>query len=484
MKLGLTAIWLLGGLFSAHPLLAGDAPPPNVLMISIDDLNDWIGCMSGHPNAKTPNIDRLAARGIVFDSAHCAAPICGPSRASIMSGLAPSTTGIYAHIHDADLAASAAGDSVFLSNWFVNHGYWTMGRGKIFHNNAPEGAFHELVGREKPPFGPRPETHFHWKQKRTSTDWGPYPARDEEMPDFQTATWASERLRRSYEQPFFLAVGFVRPHVPWYVPQPWFDLHPIESIALPPYQSGDQDDVPPIARRIMELPQMPTTEWAIENGQWENIVQGYLASVSFVDHCVGMVLDALDRSGHAENTVVLLWSDHGYHLGEKNRFAKQSLWERATRVPLIIASPGFQGGLHSPRTVSLLDIYPTLLDLCRLPPNEKNEGVSLVPLMRDPLLRWERPAITTYGERNHAVRTERYRYIRYEDGSEELYDLQKDPHEWTNLADHPEVEEVKKTLRKVLPKTNTPWAPETFIPCNDYFREKTAAGYKGNRLEG
>jgi arylsulfatase A-like enzyme len=456
---------------------------PNVLMICIDDLNDWVGCMGGHPNTKTPNIDRLAAQGTLFLNAHCPAPLCGPARAAILSGLTPATTGIYGHILDSDLKKSKAEDSVFLSNWFSDHGYRTMGRGKIFHENAPDGAFQELFKWQTSAYGPRPEKYFHWKQPGTVTDWGAYPERDEQMPDFQTAKWAAERLRRSSDQPFFLAVGFVRPHVPWYVPQEWFDLHPLESIELPPYRKGDQDDVPLIARRVAEMPQMPTTEWALESGQWKNIVQAYLACVSFVDHCVGQVLDALEEGGHASDTVVVLWSDHGYHLGEKNRFAKQSLWERSTRVPLIIAKPGLPQGQTSPRPVSLMDVYPTLLELCDLPANPKNEGVSLVPLLKNPSAKWERAAITTYGERNHAVRTGRYRYIRYEDASEELYDLQEDPHEWANLSDKPGYEDVKQRLSQSLPKTNAPWSPYTFNPCNKYFTEKTTAGYRGDRQE-
>jgi len=446
---------------------------PNVLMISIDDLNDWIGCMGGHPNTLTPNIDRLAAQGTLFQNAHCPAPLCGPSRAAILSGLTPATTGIYGHILDADLKKSKAGGSEFLSNWFSNQGYLTMGRGKIFHENAPDGAFQELFKWEYSAYGPRPEKYFHWKQPGTVTDWGAFPERDEQMPDFQTADWAAERLRRSYDKPFFLAVGFVRPHVPWHVPQKWFDLHPLESIQLPPYLKGDMDDVPSMGHKVAEMLQMPTTEWAMEKDQWKSIVQAYLACVSFVDHCVGRVLDALEEGGHTNDTVIVLWSDHGYHLGEKNRFAKQSLWERSTRAPLIFVKPGLPRGQKSPRPVSLMDIYPTLLELCNLPANMKNEGASLVPLLKNPSVQWGRPAIITYGKNNHAVRTERYRYICYEDGSEELYDLEQDPNEWWNLALKPQYEAILKQLSQSLPKTNAPWSPYSFNPSNDYFKERT-----------
>ena len=458
----------------------GQPARPNVLMICIDDLNDWVGCMGGHPNTKTPNIDRLAARGTLFLNAHTPAPLCGPARAAILSGLTPATTGIYGHILDANLSRSSAGASVFLSNWFSDHGYRTMGRGKIFHENAPEGAFQELVGWKASAYGPRPDHYFHWKQPGTVTDWGAYPDRDEQMPDFQTAQWAVERLGRPYDKPFFLAVGFVRPHVPWYVPQEWFDLHPLDSIELPPYRKGDLDDIPLLARSIVDMPMMPTTEWALENDQWKNIIQAYLACVSFVDHCVGRVLDALEEGGHAQDTVVVLWSDHGYHLGEKSRFAKQSLWERSTRVPLIIAAPGLRGGQKSLRPVSLMDVYPSLLELCNLPANGRNEGVSLVPLLKDPAAQWERTAITTYGRNNHAVRNGSHRYIRYEDASEELYDLQHDPNEWTNLAKQPGSKEVKRRLSQWLPTTNAPWSPYTFNHCNDYFKAATADTYKEN----
>lgn len=447
---------------------------PNVLMISIDDMNDWVGFMDGHPNTKTPHMDRLADQGTVFMNAHTASPHCGPSRTALWSGLRPSSTGVYAHIFDEDLVKTPAGQGVFLSNWFENNGYKTMGRGKLFHHWAPAGAFMEFDGtRETPRFGPKPEKYFKWSTKGTSTDWGAFPETNEEMPDVQTADWAVKQLNKEYDQPFFLAVGFILPHVPWYAPQEWFDLHPLDSIETPPYLKGDQDDVPPMARKVAEMLHMPTADWAQESGEWKQIVQAYLATISMVDHCVGMVLDELERSGYAKNTVVVLWSDHGYHLGEKNRFAKQSLWERATRTPLIFTAPGFKGGQLTDGPASLMDLYPTLLELCGLPENPENEGVSLVPLMRNPQAEWKHHAITTYGENNHAVRSKRYRYIRYEDGSEELYDSLKDSNEWENLADNPEYAEIKNGLKQSLPRHNETWSPYTYLRCNDYFTAKS-----------
>lgn len=452
--------------------LAPAADSPNILFLAIDDLNDWIGAMGGHPDAKTPHLDRLIRRGVLFTNAHTQAPVCGPSRASLMTGMLPSTTGIYGFLDDDEIreASPEAARAKFLFEAFREAGYHTMAVGKLFHQHVPTGSVDESGGRE-PGFGPKPEKNFVWDRQGTSTDWGAYPPTDAEMPDYRSAAWAVERLGREYEKPYLLAVGFLRPHVPWYVPPKWFDLHPAASLRLPPYQPGDQDDVPALARRIMALPMMPTAEWARESGEWPNIVQAYLASISFVDAQVGKVLDALDAREDAENTILVLWSDHGYHIGEKNRFAKHSLWEEATRVPLAIAAPGVEGGRKTSRPVGLIDLYPTLLDLAGLPPHPLNEGRSLQPLLDDPGAAWDRPVLTTYGFGNHALRTERFRYIRYEDGSEELYDHDADPNEWTNRAGDPAFEDVIERLRARLPEKNAPWSPLAPYDYNEYLEE-------------
>ncbi len=292
------------------------------------------------------------------------------------------------------------------------------------------------------------------------------------MIDYKTAMWAKERLGEDHDRPFFLTVGFIRPHVPWYTPQRWFDLHPPEQLTMPPYLKGDQDDVPPISRTIHEMPMMPTADWAIESGEWPNAIQGYLASVSFVDHYIGEVLIALENSPYAGNTIVVLWSDHGYHLGEKNRFAKHSLWEETSHVPLIIRSPDGAEGTVSNAAVSLLDLYPTLIDLAGLPANDTNEGVSLKPLVEGSGEIPEQVAITSYGHGNHAIRDERYRYIRFTDGTEELYDHQDDPNEWVNLAGNAEYDEIKQRLAEHLPEVSAPFSKvHSGRPPNDYFRK-------------
>lgn len=450
-------------------LLARQSGPPNILMISVDDLNDFIGGM-GHPDALTPNLDRLIQRGVLFANAQCQAPMCSPSRMSIMTGLRPSTTGIYGFIDDNKIKETneATQKITLLHQYFKDAGYYTLGVGKIFHNHAPDGLLDESGGRE-PGFGPKPAQSFHWDKKGTSTDWGAFPERDEQMPDYRSAKWAIERLQRDYAQPFFLSVGFLRPHVPWHVPQKWFDLYDTARMHYPAYLENDRDDLPQIALEIDDLPMMPTTRWAIENGQWKNILHAYLASVSFVDHYIGEVLTALENSKHAENTLVVIWSDHGYRLGEKGTFAKVALWNRATLAPLIFAGPGVPKNKRLDAPVELFSIYPTLAELAGLAPPPHLEASSLYPLLADPNKDWQTHAISTWARNNHAVVTNDFRYIRYEDGSEELYDLRKDPNEWHNRASAKEYTRIKVKLGELLPKTNAKWAEASRYDNNAYF---------------
>lgn len=464
---------------------SGRADPPNVLFIAIDDLNDWVGCLGGHPDAKTPNIDALAARGTLFTNAHCQAPICGPSRASLFTGLRPSTSGIYGQIRDTAIqhASPAAAAAEFLPDYLERHSYRTAGAGKMFHNGDGARVFDEYGKGTN--FGPKPKTRFvydpAWFDDRsgnTQTDWGVFPDSDRKMPDHQTADWVVDWLARadlgSNQKPFFLAAGFVRPHVPWYAPQPWFDEHPVRELALPAYKQDDWNDLPALSRAVNEAPMMPAMSWVLRNGHWPAIVQSYLACTTFADHQVGRILNALQASRFADNTYVVLWSDHGYHLGEKGRFAKQSLWQRSSRVPMIIAGPNIQAGGRCHRPVELLDIYPTVCELVGVPAKPQIDGRSLVPLLKDSHAAWPHAAITTYGPKNHAIQTERFRYIRYEDGSEELYDHQVDPHEWTNVAERPEMRATVDLLKTHLPATNATNGRGSAYNFNSYFRKVLA----------
>ncbi|QDV39146.1 sulfatase [Tautonia plasticadhaerens] len=427
---------------------------PNVLFIAVEDLNDWTGFLGGHPQARTPNLDRLAARGVSFTRAYCSAPACNPSRTSLLTGLRPSTTGVY---HNDQPWRPVLPDAVTLTDHFAAAGYDVAGGGKIFHNsfNDPD-AWPEWF---KAGDHPEPdETPVNGIPGAGHFDWGPVDVPDEAMGDHRTVSWAIDRLDDDRDRRFFLAVGLIRPHLQWYVPRGYFEHYPVDGISLPEAPADDLDDVPAAGVAIAR----PDGDHrkVLEAGQWEEAVQGYLASIEFADAQVGRLLDALEASGLADETIVVLWGDHGWHLGEKQHWRKFALWEEATRVPLIIAAPGVAAhGGRSGRPVSLMDLYPTLVELCGLPQKPELEGESLVPLLRDPASPRATPAITTHGRANHAVRTERWRYIRYADGSEELYDHEADPQEWTNLADDPRWEGQKRDLGRWLPPSDAPYAP-------------------------
>jgi arylsulfatase A-like enzyme len=481
MKFKIIAIRFLSILFlvfllTAARVVAQEKNRPNILMIVVDDLNDWVGYMNAHPQSKTPNLDRLADRGTIFTNAHAAAPLCGPTRASILSGMRPSTTGIYGHSNYATFLGNPLIDEAeLLPKYFERHGYKTLSTGKVFHTGSPRPLF-EVVGSESRDFGPRPAERVAYTPpggSGTATDWGAYPERDEDMPDFQYAQWAVTQLQAEHDRPFFLSVGFVRPHVPWFVPKKWFDMHPLEDIVLPLHSDHQFDDLPPTALRFSEMPSMPKMEWMVHEKRWEASVQAYLASSTFVDHYIGVVLDALEASPYADNTIVVFYSDHGYHLGTKGIWAKHTLWEESTRIPMIIRRPGDAYASRTHKPVNHLDIYPTLLDLAELPPRAGNEGLSLVPLLDNPDAEGFYASITTHGYGNHSVRTERWRYIRYEDGAQELYDHWSDPREWTNLAGNPRYASVIAGLASFLPEHDALWDPGTTsgTDYNDYFRE-------------
>lgn len=438
---------------------------PNVLFIAIDDLNDYANCMNGSIKVPTPNIDKLAQKGTIFTNAHCQAPICGPSRASIMTGLYPSTTGNYLQLKDRDIKKGneAANKAIFMPDYFEQYGYKSMAVGKIYHNGDTANTFDEYGGRFSW-MGPKPKERFHYDPSKfdhkvgsTQTDWGIYPEYDSLMTDYKSSKWAINKLQQKHDKPFFMAVGFVRPHVPWYAPKKWFDLFPLDSIETPPYKIDDFDDIPDFGKRVSNAPMMPTTEELIKSGEWKSALQAYMACIAFVDAQVGKVLDALENSKHADNTIIVLWADHGYHLGEKNRFAKQALWERDTRTLLIFKDIDGSSGKICVAPVQLLDIYPTLIDMCKLPPSELLEGHSL----------------SFYGEGNIAIRDQRFRLIKYEDGSLELYDMKNDPNEWYNLAKNKEYKNTIHNLTKYIPRHWAPLSEYSNYSFNKYFIKKS-----------
>lgn len=437
------------------------SPKQNFLFIAIDDMNDWIGCLHGHPNTITPNLDRLAARGVNFTSAHCAAPVCNPARTALMTGRRPSSSGVYNNnepYHGSKVLESA----VTLNQHFKDSGYLTLGCGKIYHGT--QGAFADTKGWHD--YGKVADTTMlsgavplAGAAGNGNFDFGPTTTGDEAMHDYKTADWISGHLAAKHDQPMFLACGLSKPHLPWYVPKKYFDMHPLDAIQLPIVKEDDLDDVPATGRKFAlafgDHPRITKAD------AWKKAVQAYLASITFADAMVGRVLHALETGPHAKNTTVVLWSDHGWHLGEKLHWRKFTLWERSTRNILMVDAPGVtKANQVCNRTISMMDIYPTLMDLAGLKAPSMQEGESLLPLLKNPGGPRKTPAITTYLYGNHAVRTDRWRYIRYNDGGEELYDRSKDPNEWTNLANKPEQAAMKAEVAQWLPKHNEPDAPK------------------------
>ena len=448
--------YLLFSLFAFQSLAFAAKSKPNFLLVSIDDLNDWVGCLDGHPQARTPNIDRLAKMGTLFKNGHCQSPVCNPSRASMMTGRYPHTSGVYFLSPDLK-EAPVLKNLKTMPEVFVDHGYKTMAAGKIFHRGDKR-FFQEYLPTGG--FGPRPKKKISQPHGHPLWDWGVFPDDDNLMPDMKCAKWAVDQLNQTHEKPFFMGVGFYRPHVPMYATKKWFDMHPRDQIKLPAVRKNDLKDLSQYAIELTNLNHVsPTHEWVTGAGQWQHAVQSYLASVTFADHCLGMVLDALEKSKYADNTVIALFSDHGFHLGEKERWAKRSLWEDGTRVPIILSAPEFKSNQISDRPAELLDIFPTLLELAGLPADSGQEGQSLVPLMKNPKKAWAHPALTSFGLGNYSVRSTRYRFIQYFDGSRELYDLSKDPHEWKNLATDPKNKPIIEEHASHLPEKQHPILP-------------------------
>jgi choline-sulfatase len=445
---------------------------PNVLFLAVDDMNDWVGFLGGYPaRVFTPNIDRLAGMGTAFTNAHTAAPVCCPSRAAVMSGLLPTTSGIY---NNQQWWKPHRPELVTLPIHFRQHGYTAVGAGKIYHhtagNNPPSqwDDYHRLLFNDnawiragsplypytKPKPRPKEFPFCGLKNYSEEVDWGVLPGQAEgEYDDAVTVDYAIRFLESddSRAKPFFLACGTFHPHLPWYVPQKYLDLYPLENVVVPAIDLSDLDDVPEPGRKLA-LRKADNLREIREAGKWQSAIRHYLASISFADAQIGRVLESLEESPHADNTVIVLWSDHGWHLGEKGHWHKRTLWEEATRVPLIVVAPGHgKPGQRCQRPASLIDLYPTLIDICGLSQVPGLDGVSLVRWLNHPEAPRDQPAIIVEESGHVAARSDQYRYIRYRDGSEELYDHLTDPQERTNLADRDEFASIKLELAARLP---------------------------------
>lgn len=475
---------------------------PNILFIAIDDQNDWIGHLGGHPMAKTPHLDRLAARGTTFLNAHCNAPLCNPSRTSLMLGLRPTTTGIYG-LSPWFRTLPKWKDRVALPQHFANHGYHTAATGKIYHGGTG-GRAAGAKGKAKGAAPEAPEFHLTAPYGGVGTkppqklipptpmgdhplmDWGVWPLDndDSQKGDYQVASWTVEQIKNApKDRPFFLAAGFFLPHVPCYATQKWFDLYPDDDSVLPKILEDDRADTPRFSWYMhWNLPE-PRLKWVKENNQWRNLVRSYLACTSFVDAQIGRLLDALDEAGLAEDTLIVLWGDHGWHLGEKSITGKNTLWDRGTKVPLIFAGPGVTPGQRCTQPAELLDIYPTLIELAGIPAREDIEGLSLSPQLKDAATLRERPAITSHNQGNHGIRSERWRYIHYADGSEELYDTLADPEEWHNLAGKPEFADIIAKHKQWLPKVDVPPAPNSASRILTYDKATDTAIWEGTTVK-
>ena len=472
LKQGLRAL-LLSACFGGMALGADDEAKPNVLFIAMDDLNDWIGCLGGHPQALTPNLDRLASSGVLFTNAHCAAPACNPSRSAIFSGRSPHRTGIYSN---AQRMRDVIPDATLLPKHFSNHGYWSTGSGKMLHYVIDAESWDDYFPKKETEM-PIPETLYPEKRplnlpiggpwQYIETDWGPLEATDEEFGgDYSVSEYAGDFLTETHEKPFFLACGIYRPHEPWFVPAKYFEKFPLESIQLPPgYLEGDLDDLSEIAGKMGRNRYFAHIQ---AEGQWKKGIQGYLASIYFADAMLGRVLDALEKGPHKDNTIVVLWSDHGWHLGEKQHWQKYTAWRMCTRVPLMVKVPagispalpdGTTAGLICDQPTSLLGLYPTLTELCGLPAIPKLDGKSFVPLLKNPKQTTDPVVTYLHAPEIVGISGKEWRYIHYAGGEEELYHITEDPYEWYNLINEKETPESAKALahlKSFYPKTFAP----------------------------
>ncbi|MEQ8209901.1 MAG: sulfatase [Lacipirellulaceae bacterium] len=445
---------------------------PNVLFFALDDLNDWVGPLA-HRQAVTPNMDRLASRGVTFTNAHTAGIFCAPSRSAIFTGQHAHNTGcyttqVYFH-HRPEITP--------LQQVLQEAGYATYGAGKLFHHPAgfiDRRGWDEFFLRSEDlkqrgwpldswtvdsPALPQPYPNSIFNHDRAPAngfflEWGKVPNEKEElMADTIRTNWACGLLKRRHDQPVFVAVGLYTPHFPNYAPAKYFDLYDPKKIELPAYRADDLEDLPPKVRKAKEARAAHHKRLESLNAV-DDAIHGYLACISYADAMLGRLLDSIESGPNAQNTIVVLWSDHGYHHGEKFDWGKHTLWERTSNVPLIWAGPGMSRGATVDATVSLVDMFPTLTELCTAKDELGRDGVSLVPALQNPSSADDRNVVVP-GMKPHeyAVVNQRWRYIRYADETEELYEIRKDPNEWDNLAALSEYKGVMKKLRKVGPQS-------------------------------
>ncbi|MGA0867928.1 MAG: sulfatase [Planctomycetota bacterium] len=433
-------------------------PRPDIVFVIVDDLNDWVGFLGGHPKAISPHLDALAESGMVFTQAYCNAPQCRPSRTSLNHGVYPFRTGTYFNVKGRD---EASVETPTMQQFFAQNGYRVASGGKVFHG-GPGRSGSALFARPADPKPPEGEDRF--DAAGSPDDGYALDATDEEMGDHKVATWAIEQWQSESEEPLFMSVGFFRPHRPLQVPAPWFERFPLSEIERPaePLAGDDWDDMPEFARMLARSHAhkrlrdgLSDHEHLLANDTLDATIRAYQASVAFVDRQIGRFIASLATNPRGRETVVMLVSDHGWHLGEKKHWCKAALWEQTTRIPFLVRGPGVKPGTRCSQPVSLVDVFPSLVDLAGLEKPAWLDGTSICAQLADPEAP-RPPAICSYGAENTAVRDEHWRYIRYEDGSEELYDHRVDPDEWVNLALDPTHAPTKQRLAAHIPQDPHP----------------------------
>lgn len=452
----------LGFLLAAG--LASAELKPDVLFIAVDDMNDSVSLFDSTSPVKTPNLERLAQRGMLFTRAYCASPACNPSRVATLTGLRPTTSGVYGNKSD---WRKALPDRPTIMQQFRKAGYLVRGAGKIFHHHL-DGAFHDDASFDdfqpmRPQLYPEDKLNHAPEYGSPNTDWGVWPENEKDSIDFATADYCIEALSNPPEgRPQFLACGIFKPHSPFFSPAFY---HDDSASVKPARKTDDWNDLPSGAEALLKSKQwfwkgMMDLDARLP-GSYDRFLEAYSACCRFADDQIGRVLDALDQSPRRAQTIIVLWSDHGFHLGEKDHIEKFALWEKTNHIPFIVVAPGITSpGSRCDTPVDLSVVYPTLLELAGLPGGPTCDGHSLVPLLKEPNADWAHPALMTYGRGNHAIRSQRWRYIRYADGSEELYDHESDPNEWTNLAAEPDMSSILDEHRRHLP-------PEEANPIGD-----------------
>ena len=454
---------------------------PNILFISIDDLNDWNEPLGGNNKVFTPYLENFSRESVNFTKNYCTSPGCNPSRATMMTGVHTFNSGMYSNYQDWRKVPNLR-DATTLPELFRENGYFTAGAGKIYHysqvhpeswneyfpsqtQNMPKNYIPDDAPVNMPPF----------KYMYSAFDWSELPINDEQTGDFRSVDYISSFFQKEHNKPFFLACGIYRPHLPWYVPKKYFDMYPLDSIELPKLLENDSSDLGFRAKELISRGGNYHKN-VVDNGKWKEAIRGYMASISYADAMVGKLIENLNNSRYAKNTIVVIWSDHGWQLGEKMHWRKFALWENVIKTLLMVKVPknvpslpmGSSNGNDVKSLTSLLDIYPTLTDLAGIEPKSKLDGTSLIPLLKNPSESTNREVITTYDFADYSIRFKDWHYINYVDGSEELYNLENDGEEWYNLAYDKNYFSLIEGFRKKLPDNPVKLPLESLIELQEH----------------